>query len=167
MNYLIYVLRNIILEWANQSVWDRQHMYDTSKRNTYNSLVINRKGGRYFGCSICRWQTNTETIPRNRYEDTWHLWNAPRMYILSHEAYVLNSETYFELPNLLFWQQRWRRFKPSGFSHVANRHTDTDVSKYRSAFTFNVKRSKFSCTASSSRLKRYDPLKRRSSDTAV
>jgi len=152
MSFTIYVLRSIIWEWANQSVWNRQHMYHTSKKKNIQQSGQKQERGdtvdaQYVGCRL-----TMKPSHRNWCEDIWHLWNTPRMYILSHQAYVLNSETYFELPNLWFWQQRWRRFKSSGFSHVVNRHTDTDVSKHRSAFTFNVKRSKFSCTASSSRL---------------
>lgn len=144
-------------------------MYHTSKRNKWNSLVKNRMGGGgdILNVQYVRGRLTLKPCQRNWCEDTWHLWNTPRMYILSNQAYVLNSETYFELPDMRFWRQRWRRFKSSGFSHVANRHTDTDVSKHRIAFIFNVKRSKISCAASSSRLKRCEPLKNRSSDTEV
>lgn len=139
----------------------------THRKATHINVVINWNGGDILDAQYVGDRLTLKSSHRNRCEDTWHLWNAPRMYILSHQAYVLNSETNFELPNLRFWQQRRWRFKSFGFSHVANRHTDTDVSKHCSAFIFNVKRFKFSCTALSSRLKRCDPSKRRSSDIEV
>lgn len=122
MSFIIYVLRNILWERANQIVWDRQHMYHTSKRNAYNSLVKNRKGGDILDAQCVGGRLTMKTFQRQRCEDTWHLWNAPRMYTKSHQTYVLNSETYFELPNLRFWQQRWRRSKSSGFSRCQPTH---------------------------------------------
>jgi hypothetical protein len=55
-------------------------------------------------------------------EDISHLWNVPRLCSLSHQTYVLNSETYFEPPNLRLWQQRWRWSTSSGFSRCQPTH---------------------------------------------